>query len=250
MTTQTFLANITEMIGALAVVMLFSLIPKLKTVPVVGFKYPRREATFATVLAVLFILFSLILSLTPGLFSASVFQLPESVNGIFRETILAILMVLIVFGVLRYRQQPIRSMGWHPALWRIGLQIGIALAFLSLFLQAKIFTIMDGLTRAEGYALALFLILSLAEETVFRGYIQMRFRSFLGERWGWLLTALIYVIWQLPFYLDQIAFDLSFGLLVSTLILRSLLLGWMMQKSRHILAPGIYHAISAWMNFI
>jgi len=31
---------------------------------------------------------------------------------------------------------------------------------------------------------------------------------------------------------------------------QSLLAGWMMQKSRHILAPTLYRAISAWLTFI
>jgi membrane protease YdiL (CAAX protease family) len=146
-----------------------------------------------------------------------------------------------------YRRQPPKSAGWNRLTFRTGLMAGLALALLSVFLRAKFNTIFSGVSPVQFTALLLVTITCLAEETVFRGYLQLRLEWWLGKRWGFLLTAVLFVLWRLPLML------MMPGTLVVNLILvviQSLLLGWIMRSFGNVSAPILYRVISIWCSFL
>lgn len=249
MTTAELISKLAEMSGALAVALLLGLSPRIISVPVVGFKYPQREIKFAFSIAGFLLIFNYLFFL----FGAS--WLPISLTTIIgnKFTFLAVASVvaifIIVFAVLR-RGQPARSTGWQKALTRPAIQFGLALILLTLFLQGKFLSLFDGVPQNALIALLVCLVIGLAEETVFRGYIQMRLISAFGKYSGWLISSLIYVLWRLP-YLSLFGWGSSlFWYQSFLLVLQSLLLGWIMIKSRHALVPGLYHAFSMWIGFL
>lgn len=234
-----------ELLGAIAVTMLMALNPRVKQQPPLAFKYARREGLFALGLFAGALLLALVTwnswnDLTPtdsGLNGALAQQLGFAIAG-----------AIVFAAALIYRHQPLRSAGWSRALFSPALQMGIAVVFLSIFLRGKFYQLISGVSSEQGIALLIILGICLAEEFIFRGYIQLRLSAWFGPRWGWLAASLLFVIWQLPRYLLLGLPAAALPLAVQ--LVQSLLAGWMMQKSRHILAPTLYRAISAWLTFI
>lgn len=97
--------------------------------------------------------------------------------------------------------------------------------------------------------LLIWLVLALAEETIFRGYIQLRLESYFGQKWGWLATAALYLLWQMPGRLWIMPLAEMWPTLLITLV-QALLLGWVMRKSGHVLAPALYRAAAGWLLMI
>jgi membrane protease YdiL (CAAX protease family) len=153
---------------------------------------------------------------------------------------------LVVVSIL-YRRQPLKSIGWNRLTLRNGLLVGVALGFLTIFLRARFNALFAGLTPVQLNALWLVAVICLAEETVFRGFLQLRLAWWLGKPWGLLLTAGLFVLWRLPFFLSAPATLLAN--LVSTLV-QGLLLGWIMQSCGNVAGPAIYRFISMWCNFL
>jgi membrane protease YdiL (CAAX protease family) len=152
---------------------------------------------------------------------------------------------------LAIRRQPLLSVGLSRALMRPGLQLGAALALIAVFLSSKIYTIINGLTAAEGLYLVAMLIAGLTEEFIFRGYIQLRLMGWLGEIPGWLLAAALYALWHVPqkLILEGVSLP-QLGLSLAYLFVWGLLLGWILRKSGSILATGIYHAVHNWIQVL
>ncbi|MEM5776503.1 MAG: CPBP family intramembrane glutamic endopeptidase, partial [Anaerolineaceae bacterium] len=117
----------------------------------------------------------------------------------------------------------------------------------TIFLRGKLMSIVNGVSAEEGVALALLLGISLAEETIFRGYLQLRMVSWLGQPAGWLAAAGMFILWRLPWVMVSAA-DVWVSLAV--LVIQSVLLGWVMQKTGHTAAPALYRAISDWLTFV
>jgi membrane protease YdiL (CAAX protease family) len=91
--------------------------------------------------------------------------------------------------------------------------------------------------------------ISLTEETVFRGYIQMRLSWWIGQWAGLALTAALFSLWHLPAWLNRVPIET--GLLLAGLtFVQGLVLGWIMSKSQNVIAPALYRSISIWMNFL
>jgi membrane protease YdiL (CAAX protease family) len=147
-----------------------------------------------------------------------------------------------------YRRQPPKSAGWNRLTLRTGLLAGLSLALLSIFLRAKFTAIFSGVSPVQFSALLLVAVTSLAEETVFRGYLQQRLVWWLGKRWGFLLTAGLYLLWRLPLMLAMPPDTLVANLVLAAL--QSLLLGWIMQSFGNVTAPIVYRVISLWCSFL
>lgn len=239
-----------EMIGAVAVTMLLTLSPKFKQVPPLGFRYPRREGVLSLVLyAGLLLLAFLVHGGAVGVVDVLPQTSAANLEPLYQRAAVAFLGAVIIAAALVYRRQPARSAGWNRALLSPALQVGIALVILTIFLHGKFSTLLKGVSSDQGLALLLLLLLGLAEETVFRGYIQLRLSSWLGNIFGLLATAGLYVVWQVPRLLGTLPSG-QFWLELGLALLQGLLLGWMMQKCRHVLAPALYRAISGWIVFL
>ena len=238
------LLKLAETLGVIAVIMIAGTSQRLKYKPV-QFKYPQREGRASITVFILILAATVIFYFTPVGKNILSNGSDRSLVGQF---IIALVCLVIAAVALFYRHQPLLSAGWgaKPNL-KLGLRIGVMLVFLVIFLRGKVMSIVDGVTASEGIALLLLLGICLAEETIFRGYLQLRITSWLGKPVGWLVTSALFVIWQLPRLLASPA-DLWLNLTV--IIIQSLLLGWLMQKTGHVIAPALYRTISDWLTIL
>jgi membrane protease YdiL (CAAX protease family) len=241
---EALLPLIAEWVGVLGVVWLAGISPAFKYPPV-GFKYPRREGLVALGLLALIFVFCLIQSagwLRPVLTSDT-----PALQPVLLRLNIAVLSLLPFIVALLSRRQPLRSVVGARVMLGANVRLGLALAFLSIFLRGKFTSVMDGLTPDEYTMFIVSAGICLAEEFIFRGYIQLRMRSWLGETRGWIATALLFVLWQLPFWAasgDQLLLNL--GLTVC----QALILAVVAQRSKYILAPVFYRVISEWLFFV
>jgi membrane protease YdiL (CAAX protease family) len=241
---NTFLiSKLSEFLGVIAVVWIADISKRLVFRPV-KFKYPTREGRVSAILYIIIAAIAILFysGLFPNPFTNLKWAAPELVNHL----ILAAVCVVPFFGALLYRRQPLLSTGWGRKLnFNNGLRLSLLLVLLTIILRGKVNSLVDGVTAEEGLTLLVLIGTSLAEESIFRGYIQLRLSSWLGDRKGWLLTSTLFVIWHLPRLIQNpTVLWVNLGLLV----VQSVLLGWIMQKGGHVVAPALYRAISDWLN--
>ncbi len=251
MITQEIITRLAEMCGALAVAMLLALSPRISTVTPVGFKYPQREMKFASAVSVFLLIFaSLFYFFGSSWLRAASFNFSNTLNDLLKLAFAALIAALVVVILTRYRGQPFRSMGWHKNLIRPALQFGLALIMLTLFLRGEFLGLFKGIPQDAINALILCLVIALAEESAFRGYIQMRLMSYFGKYQGWAISSIIFIVWRLPFLTILGWGTQTFWISLTLLVLQSFLLGWIMYKSRHVLVSALYHAFSMWIAFL
>jgi membrane protease YdiL (CAAX protease family) len=237
---ENYLLFISEWIGGIAVAMIAGTSTKFTRVKLV-FKYPRREGVVALGIFLLSLFLAFVLASVP----------PLSISGLSsdltKRLFLAAGGLVPVIVALWRRKQPVRSAGWSREKLNPALQLGLALAFLTIFLRGKFAAVVtglggDGILGMLAYSLAVVFI----EETIFRGYIQPRLGAWWGEYPGWLAASALFVLCQLPRLLaapDQLVFQLVLA------AGQSLVAGFIMLRSGHVMSSGLYRAVSEWLLF-
>lgn len=245
MNIQIIIPLLSEWLGAIAVTMLLGLSPRFKQARPLVFLYPRRETGVSITLFV--VILALAFALYGGLQNPAITGFVEAMGEPATRLAQAGLALIPFVLALAWRRQPLRSAGWNRALLGAALRLGIALIFLTLFLRGAIFRLLDGISPQEGSALLIWLGICLAEESIFRGYLQLRLSSMLGSRNGWLATAALFTLWHAPRLLaapQTLLLNLAFT------AIQGLLLGWIAQKSRHVLGGALYRTASEWITFM
>lgn len=103
-------------------------------------------------------------------------------------------------------------------------------------------------TASGIYAILQYLVVGFAEETLFRGYVQVRWGATLGWWSGFLLTSVVMSLYHVPLLFMGESLPFSSVLLeLLRMMPLSLLLGYAMHRSGNIVAPGIIHL---WLNLI
>ncbi len=247
MNTTSIIAQVAEWLGVIAVAWLLSLSPRFKRTQI-GFRYARRDGMVALAIVFIVVIFSFIFSTTGLGDTLSAFvRLPGAAADLDRPLALAVFSLLPVIAALLLRGQPPRSAGWNRDMFRLGLQVGLALALLTIFLRNRVVDVISGVSIDQTWYLIGALAIAAAEETVFRGYIQLRLISWLGENRGWIASALAYAVWRLPALLGGSSLPvILIGL--ALVLAQGLVSGFLMRKSGHLIAPVLYRAISIWMN--
>jgi hypothetical protein len=243
MSSQFLILTLSGWLGVMAVVLIASLSPDFKNRPPLVFKYPQRERNAALISVSLFFLISIALAwLTPDWIMA----LPDRFSPMeWSIAVLSLLIALIASLILQYRKQPLLSFGWHKKLWRPASRLAIALVFLVFFLSGAISHAKTILTSDALLTFLLLIIIYLAWETAFRGFLQPRFSAWLGQTWGWLFTSLLAILLILPI-------GISFGMsneFLFRIIGNQLMLGWIMTRSGHVFPGALWVAASTWLTF-
>lgn len=255
---------ISEFLGVVAVVMLLSISPAIRNKRPLKFLYPKREGLSAFSVGVLILVLTAVLErFQPAFFDQlmNFVTYPTLLNGskpsfssltpVTAQALFSAAMIVPVALALFARRQPLLSIGLSKPNLKPGLQMGAVLVILVIFLQGKIFTIINGLNKGATIPLIIALIAALGEEVVFRGYLQPRMDAWIGARWGWLAGVFIYVVWwalpSLGLYAGN-ATQFFIGLVYRAAL--GLTLGWIMKKSGSLPAPFLYHAVHLWMAFI
>ncbi|KAF0109926.1 MAG: hypothetical protein FD147_1981 [Chloroflexi bacterium] len=241
-----WLGFVSEWLGVIAVVMIAGASPLLKNIRHIEFRYPRREATFSLSLFALVYLVAFQYFSNPILNFLLNLADPFPGGEVAQRMVLAVVCLIPFILAMVLRGQPLKSIGWGKANLKIGLIVGFLTVVLTIFLRGKFITILRGISPEQGNLLLVWLILSLAEETIFRGFIQLRLSTFLGGTWGWLATAGLFLLWQLPGRLWILPFSEIWPVLVISAA-QALLLGWMMRKSGHVLTPALFRTAAGWL---
>lgn len=247
MDTTILLTHIAEWLGVSAFAWILALVPKFKTAPII-FKYARRDGMIALFLGASALLFAVALT-TVGLSETIDRWFPVSgpASALLHPFVLAVASLLPFVAALLTRGQPPMSAGWSGKRLRTGLQVGLTVVLLTIFLRNRVMDIVGGLETDEVTYLLFALGIALCEETIFRGYIQLRLDSWLGGKRGWVAAALLFAVFRFPALLA--AGDTNQALFGLLLVLgESLTAGWLMRKSGHVLAPALYRAVSIWMG--
>ena len=234
-----FLLYLSEFLGVIAVILLASLSKSFKAKPL-GFVYPRREGYVSLGL------FALIMAFAFYYYSTAP-NPADPVGFLWQRVTVAGISALPFILALLVRGQPLRSAGWDRAMLGPSFRVGLALAFLTIFLRGKIYSLINGVSAAEINALLALAVISLLEESIFRGYLQLRLSSWLGVRWGWLLTVVLFVLWQVPFL---VAHPENMPVILGLAAIQGLILGWLALKTGSVVAGILYRTISAWAGFL
>jgi membrane protease YdiL (CAAX protease family) len=244
-----YVGFIAEWMGVIAVAWLLALSKRLRK-PVVGFQYARRDGLIALGLYATILLFSILyVAAQPPVFPQPLRIGPAPVTDFGYWLVLAGACLLPFLAAMIIRKQPARSIGWDPDLLRPGLMVGVAMAFLTIFLRNRMMDVLGGINKEGVVALGLALGIALAEETIFRGYIQMRLAWWLGQWPGMILSALLFTLWHVPAWVRALPLE-TILLLAGLTFVQGLVLGWIMLRARHIAAPALYRAISLWVSWI
>jgi len=154
--------------------------------------------------------------------------------------------LVMVGSVLLVRKQPLLSVGWGKGNLKFGMWLGLALAIITIVLRNRVTDIFSGLTVLDGTSFLIWLGLAFVEETVFRGYIQLRLENWLGERWGWIATAAAFMLYQIPRLVATSELTAWPQELVFA-FLQGLVLGYIMKRCGSTLAPMLYRAMTGWL---
>jgi membrane protease YdiL (CAAX protease family) len=126
---------------------------------------------------------------------------------------------------------------------RLGLGLGIGITSFLIFTVLGLFsTVANGIRPdiVRGL-LPAFLLVALAdgfmEEMLFRGLFLRRLGRFVGDNWANVLTATVFAFMHLG-----VLFTASLTMFLVIVFLLGLLWGWIMQRTRSVLAPALFHA--------
>ena len=243
-----YVAFISEWLGVVAIAWLLAMSPRFQK-PQVGFRYARRDGVMALMLYALILAFAFIFySIDPPNFPDTLRLAPAPVHNFQQALILAVISVLPFIAALVIRQQPVRAIGWNLELLRPGLQMGIAMAALTIFLRNRVMDVLGGLAGPTLSALLLAIGISLLEETIFRGYIQVRLTWWLGQNLGLVVTSALFALWHAVPWMRTLPVETTLILALLTFV-QGLILGWIMRKAGQVIAPALYRAFSIWMQF-
>jgi membrane protease YdiL (CAAX protease family) len=246
MTISELLLLVSEWLGVGSIAWIAGLSPRFHRRPI-NFIYQRREniVSFSLFLLALIVAFVVKSSFYPTS-SFDLLSLPRQVS---LRLILAVVLVVPFMIALVYRRQPIRTFGWGNTL-RPGLQLGFGLMILVIFLHGKIFSIINHLSSEMAVLFLAILVIALLEESVFRGYIFIRLTAGFGMIPGLIITALLSTVWRVAFFTNFSAPLGEILLAVVIILIQSLLLGWVMMKSGHVIAAGLYLTISDFVGYL
>lgn len=239
------LSQLSEWMGVFAVAMLAGLSARFARRPI-QFVYGTRELTYS------FSLYALILAVAIFLYQfirPPLFIQTDATAPLGRLVLAAA--CLIPFALAQVlRGQPARAIGWGGKTLRPALIMGAALGLLAIFLRGKVYVILNGLDSQQGAALMYWLLIALAEETIFRGYLHLRLVSTWGRWPGILITAALYSLWHLPRLLSQNPSMESAALAAGLTLVQGVILGYLMDRTGNVLAPSIYRGISEWLTVL
>lgn len=248
MNSDTLILTAAEWIGIIALGMLAGLSPKLQKVKPLQFLYPHREASVTFSVNIAVFVFSLLIFKFFFTSAAGFITLDQDVLS---QRLILDIIVLFVFGfALITRKQPLRSALWGKEALRGNLEYSILILALVIFLRGKIFTLMNGVSTDEGIALLKLLAIGLCEVSIFFGYSMPRLISRFGTKTGWAIAAFLYALWQIiPMAVHGITWENAlFPILYA--VGSGIVLGWTTLKSRHVLAPAVFIALSQWLFLI
>jgi membrane protease YdiL (CAAX protease family) len=243
-----YAAFISEWMGVIAVAWILSRNPRFQKSPV-GFKYSRREGFVSLSLSLMVIVFSYVYytRIEPPIYPDPLHLVPAPAHSLNQAVVVAGLSLTAFLLALFIRKQPFRSAGWHPQLIRTGFQTGIAMALLTIFLRNRAMDVLGWMTGPELGLLPIALGISFAEETIFRGYIQMRLAWWMGVWPGIIASSAIFTLFHLTVWINTQPIE-TILILSALTFAQGMVLGWLMRSGGTVAGLGLYRGVSIWIS--
>ena len=166
--------------------------------------------------------------------------------------IYAAVYIIPVLVICKARKQNLQTLGVGKKNMKLSLEMGLLISLLIVFLsttpellQEKFFT------YNTFYAFIYFLAVGFGEELLFRGFLQIRCSTWLGEIRGWILASTIMGIIHIPSRIFVLGLEPIQALVSVVFIIPfSLLMGFIVLKTRSILGPTVIHTVTDWMSVL
>jgi membrane protease YdiL (CAAX protease family) len=164
---------------------------------------------------------------------------------------IAFLLFLLPAGICVIRaHEPLKSVGISRTnLWQ-SIVIGFVFVVLMFYMQHNdLLEKLQGLERRNSIRLVYFAFIGFEEEILFRGYLQTRLIAWIGKWRGWGLASVIMALAHFP--LRMLIDDKALGTALINalgLIPVSLFFGFLMLRTRNVLAPAIIHTFTNWIS--
>jgi len=221
----------------------------------IKFEAPRKEAALAIgyvvgvflILAMVFFFWEQSAGVSIGTYEQ--FDLLAVLSGWGLNAAMSIIPVLVIAKI---RKQNFETVGLTRKNKRVSLEIGFILSLLITFLSVTPERLQEKFFSYNTLsAFIYFLAVGFAEELLFRGFLQLRCSIWLGEIKGWILASTIMALIHIPQRIFVMGFNPLQALISSIFLIPfSLLMGFILLKTRSILGPTIIHTITDWINVL
>ena len=160
-------------------------------------------------------------------------------------TIEAIILAPFVAAVI-LRRQDFSSMGIMRHNFAASTAIGLLLGLINVMGSAFVGGLNLGLSGL--YSLIAFTSVGFVEEAIFRGYVQLRFSSWLGGVRGWIAATILFTLWHIPqeLLVKNVSNGTTLFLDLILIFIPGLLFGWIMKRTQSIIAPALWHTVIDW----
>lgn len=152
--------------------------------------------------------------------------------------------------VMAVRRESLETAGITSRnLWQ-SLIIGLLLALSAFYFQPGGFLgKIVNICSHHAVAFVYYFFIAFGEEFLFRGFLQTRLVCRCGNVKGWLITAVIFAYGHLPYnmFINGTSF-LDAVLASTTLIPIGLLMGFVMLRTRNLVAPLMFHIFVNWVT--
>jgi len=221
----------------------------------IRFEAPRKEATLAIGYVVgLFLILAVVFFFLERMTGAPIetYEQYDLLTALSWWGIYAAIYIIPILVIIKTRKQNLETVGLIKKNLRLSLEIGFILSLLITFLsitpehlQEKFFS------YNTLYAFIYYLAVGFGEELLFRGFLQLRCSTWLGEIRGWILASTIMALIHIPQRIFVMEFD-PLQALVSSIFLVpfSVLMGFILLKTQSILGPTIIHTITNWIDVL
>jgi membrane protease YdiL (CAAX protease family) len=210
----------------------------------------RKSALWAV--GVITLIFALIGIISFLIYKAGAERTNNSQVFTFNSALQMLFLVLIVYSPIfisiRKNKEPIKSIGISKLNLFSSLLLGVLLIII-IGSTVKFYKPDLSLTMSSSrlWGLVYFTIVGFGEEIVFRGYLQTRLVLWLGALKGWVISSITMALmhlWQRVFIMQL---TLSGALLnIFFLLLPSFFLGYLMLRTKNVVAPGLVHTFMDW----
>jgi len=221
----------------------------------IKFATPRKEAALATGYVVgLFLtlavaVFFLAQSAGGSLGTPTQFDLQRALR---QWAVYAIISFIPVSIIIKTRKQSFETVGVTGKNARLSVGIGLILSLLIVALSTTPERFLDRFfSNNTLHAFIYYLAVGFGEELMFRGFLQIRCSTWLGETKGLILASTIMALAHIPQRIFAIGLDplQALGSALS-LIPFSLLMGFFMLRTQNISGPAVLHTITDWVSVL
>ncbi len=225
----------------------------------VNFVKPRKEASLAIVyvftcfLIIAVIFFILYQSAGGPIGTPKEYSLRRALS---EWALYAAIFIIPILVIVRARHQIFETVGITRKNMRfsiaVGFVAGIAFSLPVLGLSKTLQDLLEKLfTTNSFYGLVYYLAVGFGEELMFRGFLQLRCCSWLGETKGLIFASTIMALGHLPERIFAVGLDPMQALVSAISLLPiSLVLGFLMLKTRNTLGPAILHTMIDWVSVL